>query len=124
MERVLPILHSFGTDSRLIIKKHLAMEAMMTYLANKVDASKHGKMKFRDGRNIPGLGRFSTGFNEKYFTLTSNSLRMYKEVTSNRPEHEWSVKNIKVYLGIKKKLRAPTWWALVPNLNKCLLCTT
>lgn len=110
MERVLPILHSFGTDSRLIIKKHLAMEAMMTYLANKVDASKHGKMKFRDGRNIPGLGRFSTGFNEKYFTLTSNSLRMYKEVTSNRPEHEWSVKNIKVYLGIKKKLRAPTCW--------------
>jgi len=31
-ERVLPILHSFGTDSHLLIKKHLAMEAMMVYL--------------------------------------------------------------------------------------------
>lgn len=31
-ERVLPILHSFGTDSHLLIKKHLAMDAMIIYL--------------------------------------------------------------------------------------------
>lgn len=31
-ERVLPILHALGTDSHLVIKKHLAMEAMITYL--------------------------------------------------------------------------------------------
>lgn len=31
-ERVLPILHSFGTDSHLLIKKHIAMEAMIVYL--------------------------------------------------------------------------------------------
>uniref|UniRef100_A0A3B4BBN1 Uncharacterized protein n=1 Tax=Periophthalmus magnuspinnatus TaxID=409849 RepID=A0A3B4BBN1_9GOBI len=104
-ERVLPILHSFGTDSKLLIKKHLGMEAMLSYLASKPDVSKHGKMKFRDGRNIPGLGLFSSGFHEKYFTLTATSLRMYKEVTSNRPENEWPVKNLMVYLGIKKKLR-------------------
>ncbi|XP_055081857.1 arf-GAP with Rho-GAP domain, ANK repeat and PH domain-containing protein 1-like isoform X3 [Periophthalmus magnuspinnatus] len=111
-ERVLPILHSFGTDSKLLIKKHLGMEAMLSYLASKPDVSKHGKMKFRDGRNIPGLGLFSSGFHEKYFTLTATSLRMYKEVTSNRPENEWPVKNLMVYLGIKKKLRPATCWGL------------
>uniref|UniRef100_A0AAQ4PWQ0 ArfGAP with RhoGAP domain, ankyrin repeat and PH domain 1 n=1 Tax=Gasterosteus aculeatus aculeatus TaxID=481459 RepID=A0AAQ4PWQ0_GASAC len=71
-ERVLPILHSFGTDSHLLIKKHLAMEAMMV----KVDPSKHGMMKFREERSILGLGNF----HDRYFILNSNSLRMYKEV--------------------------------------------
>lgn len=31
-ERVLPILHSFGTNSHLLIKKHVAMDAMIIYL--------------------------------------------------------------------------------------------
>ncbi|XP_074497913.1 arf-GAP with Rho-GAP domain, ANK repeat and PH domain-containing protein 1 isoform X3 [Sebastes fasciatus] len=111
-ERVLPILHSFGTDSHLLIKKHLAMEAMMLYLASKVDASKHGMMKFREERSILGLGLSSGSFHDRYFILNSSSLRMYKEVRSNRPERDWPVKNLKVYLGIKKKLRPPTCWGL------------
>lgn len=31
-ERVLPILHSFGTNSHLLIKKHIAMDAMILFL--------------------------------------------------------------------------------------------
>ncbi|XP_078102508.1 arfGAP with RhoGAP domain, ankyrin repeat and PH domain 1 isoform X2 [Sander vitreus] len=111
-ERVLPILHSFGTDSHLLIKKHPAMEMMMVYLASKVDASKHGIMKFREERSILGLGLSSGSFHDRYFILNSSSLRMYKEVRSNRPERDWSVKNLKVYLGIKKKFRPPTCWGL------------
>ncbi|XP_057694032.1 arf-GAP with Rho-GAP domain, ANK repeat and PH domain-containing protein 1-like isoform X2 [Corythoichthys intestinalis] len=111
-ERVLPILHSFGTDSHLLIKKHIAMEAMMIYLANKVDPSKHGMMKFREERSILGLGLSSGSFHDRYFILNSSSLRMYKEVRSNRPERDWPVRNLRVFLGIKKKLRAPTCWGL------------
>lgn len=171
-ERVLPILHSFGTDSRLLIKKHIAMDNMIIYLgehinqaadiishsivipaghfilnnlsfyppAGKVDASKHGMMKFREERSILGLGLSSGSFHDRYFILNSSSLRMYKDVRvrfplsalffffscrilsqahlvslslslcqSNRPEREWPGKNLKVYLGMKKKLRPPTW---------------
>ncbi|CAJ1065660.1 arf-GAP with Rho-GAP domain%2C ANK repeat and PH domain-containing protein 1-like isoform X2 [Xyrichtys novacula] len=111
-ERVLPILHSFGTDSHLLIKKHLAMDMMVLYLASKVDASKHGNMKFREERSILGLGLSSGSFHDRYFILNSNSLRMYKEIRSNRAEREWPVKNLKVYLGMKKKLRSPTCWGL------------
>ncbi|XP_041669504.1 arf-GAP with Rho-GAP domain, ANK repeat and PH domain-containing protein 1-like isoform X2 [Cheilinus undulatus] len=111
-ERVLPILHSFGTDSHLLIKKHLAMDTMVIYLASKVDAAKHGNMKFREERSILGLGLSSGSFHDRYFILNSNSLRMYKEIRSNRAEREWPVKNLKVYLGIKKKLRPPTCWGL------------
>ncbi|KAI7790055.1 putative arf-GAP with Rho-GAP domain, partial [Triplophysa rosa] len=106
-ERVLPIVHSLSTDSYLLLKKHFSMEAMLVYLASKVEVSKHGMMKFREERNLLGL---STGsFHDRYFILTSASLRLYKDVRSNRPEREWSVKCLKVYHGIKKKLRPPTW---------------
>ncbi|KAM8902674.1 arf-GAP with Rho-GAP domain, ANK repeat and PH domain-containing protein 1 isoform 2-T2 [Spinachia spinachia] len=111
-ERVLPILHSFGTDSHLLIKKHLAMEAMMVYLASKVEPSKHGMMKFREERSILGLGLSSGSFHDRYFILNSSSLRMYKEVRSNRAERDWPVKSLKVYMGIKKKVRPPTCWGL------------
>uniref|UniRef100_A0A7N8XZC1 ArfGAP with RhoGAP domain, ankyrin repeat and PH domain 1 n=1 Tax=Mastacembelus armatus TaxID=205130 RepID=A0A7N8XZC1_9TELE len=121
-ERVLPILHSFGTDSHLIIKKHIAMEALIAFLASKMDASKHGLIKFREERGKLGLGLTSGNFHDRYFILSSNSLRMYKDVRvrltgtkthiSNRPERDWTVKNLKVYLGIKKKLRPPTCWGL------------
>ncbi|KAM3875362.1 LOW QUALITY PROTEIN: arf-GAP with Rho-GAP domain, ANK repeat and PH domain-containing protein 1 [Diretmus argenteus] len=111
-ERVLPILHSLGTDSHLLIKKHLAMEAMTVYLASKADVSKHGMMKFRVERSILGLGLSSGNFHDRYFILNASCLRMYKEVRSNRPDRDWPVRNLKVYLGIKKKLRPPTCWGL------------
>ncbi|KAM7413168.1 hypothetical protein PAMA_020512 [Pampus argenteus] len=111
-ERVLPILHTFGTDSHLLIKKHIAMETVITYLASKGDPVKNGVMKFREERSILGLGLTTGSFHDRYFILNSSSLRMYKDVRSNRPERDWPVKNLKIYLGIKKKLRAPTCWGL------------
>ncbi|XP_061072624.1 arf-GAP with Rho-GAP domain, ANK repeat and PH domain-containing protein 1-like isoform X1 [Conger conger] len=123
-EKVLPILHSLGTDSYLVVRKHFSMEAMLVYLASKVDVSKHGMMKFREGRNLLGLGLNTGSFHDRYFILTSTSLRLYKEVRSlqklqtpellcsNRPEKEWPVKCLRVYQGIKKRLRPPTCWGL------------
>lgn len=109
-EKVLPIVHSLGTDSYLLLKKYFSMEAMLVYLASKVEVSKHGMMKFKEERNLLGL---STGsFHDRYFILTNTSLRLYKDVRSNRPEREWSIKCLKVYHGIKKKLRPPTCWGL------------
>ncbi|MED6288343.1 Arf-GAP with Rho-GAP domain, ANK repeat and PH domain-containing protein 1, partial [Characodon lateralis] len=108
-ERVLPILHSVGNESHLLIKKQPAMDAMIIYLATKVDVSKHGMMKFREERSILGLGLPTGNFHDRFFILNVTSLRMYKDVRSHRPEREWVVKNLKIYLGIKKKLRPPTW---------------
>uniref|UniRef100_A0A3B5B985 ArfGAP with RhoGAP domain, ankyrin repeat and PH domain 1 n=1 Tax=Stegastes partitus TaxID=144197 RepID=A0A3B5B985_9TELE len=104
-ERVLPILHSFGTDSHLLIKKHLAMQAMVAFLASKVDASKHGMMKFREERSLLGLGLPSGSFHDRYFILNSTSLRMYKEVRSNRPEPH------AVYLCCDTQSEMREWYA-------------
>ncbi|XP_015266153.1 PREDICTED: arf-GAP with Rho-GAP domain, ANK repeat and PH domain-containing protein 1-like, partial [Gekko japonicus] len=62
-EKVLPIVHSLGKDSYLVVKRQMAMEHMLVYT---------GK--------------------------------------SHKPEKEWPVKNLKVYLGIKKKVRPSTCW--------------
>ncbi|XP_056185472.1 arf-GAP with Rho-GAP domain, ANK repeat and PH domain-containing protein 1 isoform X4 [Falco biarmicus] len=119
-EKVLPILHCLGTESYLVVKKQMSMENMLIYLASRVGDCKHGMMKFREERNLLGLG-LSTGFHDRYFILNSTCLRLYKEVrslkqrtphleNSHKPEKEWPVRNLKVYLGIKKKLRPPTCW--------------
>uniref|UniRef100_A0A1A7XFN8 ArfGAP with RhoGAP domain, ankyrin repeat and PH domain 1 n=1 Tax=Iconisemion striatum TaxID=60296 RepID=A0A1A7XFN8_9TELE len=107
-ERVLAILHSIGTESFLLIKKHPAMDTMLVYLATKMDSSKHGIMKFREERSILGLGLPTGNFHDRYFVLNFTSLRMYKDVRSNRCEREWPVSNLTIYFGIKKKLRPPT----------------
>lgn len=108
-EKVLPIVHSLGTDSYLVVKKQLSMENMLVYLASRVGDSKHGMMKFCEERNLLGLG-LSTGFHDRYFILNHTSLRLYKEVRSHKPEREWAVRSLRVYLGVKKKLRPPTCW--------------
>ncbi|XP_029411763.1 arf-GAP with Rho-GAP domain, ANK repeat and PH domain-containing protein 1 isoform X2 [Nannospalax galili] len=109
-EKVLPIVHGLGTDSYLVVKKYQSMEAMLLYLASRVGDTKHGMMKFREDRSLLGLGLPSGGFHDRYFILNGSCLRLYKEVRSHRPEKEWPVKSLKVYLGIKKKLRPPTCW--------------
>ncbi|XP_052668653.1 arf-GAP with Rho-GAP domain, ANK repeat and PH domain-containing protein 1 isoform X2 [Harpia harpyja] len=119
-EKVLPILHCLGTESYLVVKKQMSMENMLIYLASRVGDCKHGMMKFREERNLLGLG-LSTGFHDRYFILNHTCLRLYKEVrslkqrtppldNSHKPEKEWPVRNLKVYLGMKKKLRPPTCW--------------
>ncbi|XP_057277153.1 arf-GAP with Rho-GAP domain, ANK repeat and PH domain-containing protein 1 [Pezoporus wallicus] len=108
-EKVLPILHCLGTESYLVVKKQMAMENMLIYLASRGGDCKHGMMKFREERNLLGLG-LSTGFHDRYFILSHRCLHLYRDVRSHKPEKEWPVRNLRVYLGIKKKLRPPTCW--------------
>uniref|UniRef100_F6ZIM5 ArfGAP with RhoGAP domain, ankyrin repeat and PH domain 1 n=1 Tax=Monodelphis domestica TaxID=13616 RepID=F6ZIM5_MONDO len=85
-EKVLPILHSLGTDSHLVVKKYLSMEAMLMYLASKVGDTKHGMMKFREDRSLLGLGLPTGSFHDRYFMLNGSCLRLFKEIrVSNGP---------------------------------------
>ncbi|XP_078514732.1 arf-GAP with Rho-GAP domain, ANK repeat and PH domain-containing protein 1 isoform X4 [Lissotriton helveticus] len=122
-EKVLPIYQSLGTDGYLVVKKHLSMEAMLIYLASTVGETKtkHGMMKFHEEKSLMKMTLNMGSFPDRYFILNNTSLRLYKEVrnprrmsvtteNSHKPEKEWPVKNITIYLGIKKKLRPPTCW--------------
>ncbi|XP_053312586.1 arf-GAP with Rho-GAP domain, ANK repeat and PH domain-containing protein 1 [Spea bombifrons] len=124
-ENVLHIFHSQTTSrSHMVVKKNLHMEAMLHYINSRVGDSKHGTMKFREDKSFLG-GRFTspTSYSSCYFMLNNTTLRMYKDVRvrpespklqnassdsaseSHKAEKEWEVKNLTVYLGVKKKIR-------------------
>ncbi|KAG8453192.1 hypothetical protein GDO86_004854 [Hymenochirus boettgeri] len=106
-EKVLHIYHSGKASCHLVVKKHSHMTAMISYIKNRVGDSKHGNMKFREERSLLGFG---VNFHDRYFMLNSSMLRMYRDIRSHRPEKEWPMKNLTVYLGIKKRIRPPTCW--------------
>lgn len=106
-EKVLPILHALATDSYVVVKRNTALDNMLMYLGSKVADQKHGMVKFREERKL-GLGTGS--FSDRYFMLTNQTLRLFKEVRSNKPDKEWPVKSLKIYLGVKRKLKPPTCW--------------
>ncbi|XP_032872504.1 arf-GAP with Rho-GAP domain, ANK repeat and PH domain-containing protein 1-like, partial [Amblyraja radiata] len=76
-EKVLPILHALATDSYVVVKRNTALDNMLMYLGSKVADQKHGMVKFREERKL-GLGTGS--FSDRYFMLTNQTLRLFKEV--------------------------------------------
>lgn len=119
-EKVLPIFHTSANGStHLVVKEDPHMDAMLFYLKNRVGDSKTGMMRFREDKSLLD---FTAKFHERYFMLSSTTLRMYREirnprsssadiaVESHRPDKEWEVKNLTIYLGIKKKIRVPQGW--------------
>ncbi|KAJ8347834.1 hypothetical protein SKAU_G00264230 [Synaphobranchus kaupii] len=133
-EKVLPVFHSPGRESILLVKRNVFMKAMLHYLAGKVNIRKSGVMKFREERTV--LGRRG-GFLSRFFVLLDTSLKLFKEVQdvtsqSIRPEREWPVKSLRVYRGIKARLRPPTSWGMtivyederLENQRWCMCCET
>ncbi|KAI1903161.1 hypothetical protein AGOR_G00024360 [Albula goreensis] len=107
-EKVLPIIHSLGTEKILLVKRNFTMKAMLSYLGKETKGWRSGVMKFREERTLLGCG----SFHDRFFVLSDSSLRLFKEVQSIRPEREWPVKSLKVYEGIKARLRPPTRWGM------------
>ncbi|KAG9351419.1 hypothetical protein JZ751_022669 [Albula glossodonta] len=107
-EKVLPIIHSLGTEKILLVKRNFTMKAMLSYLGKETKGWRSGVMKFREERTLLGRG----SFHDRFFVLSDSSLRLFKEVQSIRPEREWPVKSLKVYEGIKARLGPPTRWGM------------
>lgn len=106
-EQVLPIFHSqVNNSSHLVVKKDPHMEGMLHYIKNRVGDSRTGTMEYREEKGLLGF----SGFHDRYFMLNSTVLRMYRDVRSHRPEKEWPMKNLTVYLGVRKKVRQQKSW--------------
>ncbi|XP_041049111.1 arf-GAP with Rho-GAP domain, ANK repeat and PH domain-containing protein 3 isoform X1 [Carcharodon carcharias] len=93
------------SSAYLVVKKLPAGEGGNLYSANKSDTPKCGVLKCREE---PPKLLSGNKFHERYFVLRDRKLLLFKDKKSSKPEREWSVLSLKVYLGIKKKLKAPT----------------
>uniref|UniRef100_A0AAQ6A4K3 ArfGAP with RhoGAP domain, ankyrin repeat and PH domain 3 n=1 Tax=Amphiprion ocellaris TaxID=80972 RepID=A0AAQ6A4K3_AMPOC len=49
-----------------------------------------------------------TRFQERTFQIRDHKLLLLKDKKSIKPEKEWSLKSMKIYIGIRRKLKAPT----------------
>uniref|UniRef100_A0A9J7YRG3 ArfGAP with RhoGAP domain, ankyrin repeat and PH domain 3 n=1 Tax=Cyprinus carpio carpio TaxID=630221 RepID=A0A9J7YRG3_CYPCA len=57
-------------------------------------------------------------FQERSFQIKDHRLLLMKDKKSNKPEKEWQLKTLKIYMGIRKKLKPPTKWGLTVMLDK------
>ncbi|XP_054453167.1 arf-GAP with Rho-GAP domain, ANK repeat and PH domain-containing protein 3 [Anoplopoma fimbria] len=63
-------------------------------------------------------------FQERTFQIINHKLLLLKDKKSIKPEKEWSLKSMKIYIGIRRKLKAPTRWGftVMSHKHQLFLC--
>ncbi|XP_077157771.1 arf-GAP with Rho-GAP domain, ANK repeat and PH domain-containing protein 2 isoform X2 [Paroedura picta] len=94
----------------LIIKKFLSADAGKLYNEKNMEGSvKASYLKYKEE---PSKLLSGNKFQERYFVLREGDLFLYKDAKSMKPEKVMPVKSLKLYLGVKKKMKPPTNWGL------------
>ncbi|XP_068181575.1 arf-GAP with Rho-GAP domain, ANK repeat and PH domain-containing protein 3 [Antennarius striatus] len=63
-------------------------------------------------------------FQERTFQIVERKLLLLKDRKSIKPEKEWFLKSMKIYIGIRRKLKAPTRWGftVMSDKHQLFLC--
>ncbi|XP_072573738.1 arf-GAP with Rho-GAP domain, ANK repeat and PH domain-containing protein 3 isoform X5 [Paramormyrops kingsleyae] len=111
------------SSAHLLVKKVPRGEAINIFTAYKSEIVKSGTLKCRE--EPPKLLQ-GNKFQERTFQIQDHKLLLLKDKKSNKPEKEWLLKTLKIYIGIRKKLKAPTKWGFTVLLDKqqLYLCST
>ncbi|XP_048884648.1 arf-GAP with Rho-GAP domain, ANK repeat and PH domain-containing protein 3 isoform X2 [Brienomyrus brachyistius] len=111
------------SSAHLLVKKVPRGEAINIFTAYKSEIAKSGVLKCRE--EPPKLLQ-GNKFQERTFQIQDHKLLLLKDKKSNKPEKEWLLKTLKIYIGIRKKLKAPTKWGFTVLLDKqqLYLCCT
>ncbi|XP_042664183.1 arf-GAP with Rho-GAP domain, ANK repeat and PH domain-containing protein 2 isoform X2 [Tyto alba] len=94
----------------LIIKRFLTADMIKLYSEkNEKGSMKAGNLKYKEE---PSKLLSGNKFQERYFVLQEGNLLLYKDTKANKPEKVFPVNSLKLYLGVKKKMKPPTNWGL------------
>lgn len=105
----------------LIVKRVPKEDAINIFTSYKSDVMKVGLLRCRE--EPPKLLQ-GNKFQERTFQIQGSKLRLLKERKSIKPEKEWSLKSMKIYIGIRRKLKAPTRWGftVISHKHQLYLC--
>ncbi|XP_076878011.1 arf-GAP with Rho-GAP domain, ANK repeat and PH domain-containing protein 3 isoform X2 [Brachyhypopomus gauderio] len=103
------------SSAYLLVKKVPRREVIDIFTAYKSEIVKFGVLKCRE--EPPKLLQ-GTKFQERGFQIRDHKLLLMKDKKSIKPEKEWLLKTMKIYIGIRKKLKAPTKWGFTVMLDK------
>ncbi|XP_017661333.1 PREDICTED: arf-GAP with Rho-GAP domain, ANK repeat and PH domain-containing protein 2 [Lepidothrix coronata] len=94
----------------LIIKRFLTADTMNRYSEkNEKGSVKAGNLKYKEE---PPKLLSGNKFQDRYFVLREGNLLLYKDMKASKPEKVLAVNSLKLYLGVKKKMKPPTNWGL------------
>ncbi|XP_051474613.1 arf-GAP with Rho-GAP domain, ANK repeat and PH domain-containing protein 2 [Apus apus] len=94
----------------LIIKRFLTADMIKLYAERNEKASvKAGSLKYKEE---PSKLLSGNKFQERYFVLREGSLLLYKDTKASKAEKVLPVNSLKLYIGVKKKMKPPTNWGL------------
>ncbi|KAK7916248.1 hypothetical protein WMY93_012009 [Mugilogobius chulae] len=122
LEQALQWCNMADPSSAFLIVKRVAKEdAIHIFTSYKSEVMKVGLLRCRE--EPPKLLQ-GNKFQERTFQIQGNKLRLLKDKKSIKPEKEWSLKTMKIYIGIRRKLKAPTRWGftVISHKHQLFLC--
>ncbi|KAK5864290.1 hypothetical protein PBY51_015543 [Eleginops maclovinus] len=106
------------SSAHLVVKRVPKADILTSYHS---DIMKVGLLRCRE--EPPKLLQ-GNKFQERTFQIRENKLLLLKDKKSIKPEKEWSLKNMKIYIGIRRKLKAPSRWGftVMSDKHQLFLC--
>ncbi|CAL8262483.1 unnamed protein product [Lota lota] len=95
------------SSAYLLVKRVPKGEGINILTSYKSEIMKFGLLKCRE--EPPKLLQ-GTRFQERSFQIKDHKLLLLKDKKSIKPEKEWALKTMKIYMGIRRKLKAPSRW--------------
>ncbi|XP_020557431.1 arf-GAP with Rho-GAP domain, ANK repeat and PH domain-containing protein 3 isoform X1 [Oryzias latipes] len=109
------------SSAYLVVKRVPQGEGIQLLTSYKSETMKIGLLRCRE--EPPKLLQ-GTRFQERTFQIRNHKLLLLKDRKSIKPEKEWFLKSMKIYIGIRKKLKAPTRWGftVMSDKHQLFLC--
>uniref|UniRef100_A0A8C7T0G1 ArfGAP with RhoGAP domain, ankyrin repeat and PH domain 3 n=1 Tax=Oncorhynchus mykiss TaxID=8022 RepID=A0A8C7T0G1_ONCMY len=112
------------SSAYLVVKRVPKGEGINILTAYKSEIIKMGVLKCREE---PPKLLHGKVFQEHTFQIKDHKLLLLKDKKSIKPEKEWPLKSMKIYMGIRKKLKPPTRWGFTLMMEKqqlylCCFC--
>ncbi|KAM3866624.1 arf-GAP with Rho-GAP domain, ANK repeat and PH domain-containing protein 3-like [Diretmus argenteus] len=103
------------SSAYLVVKRVPRGEGINILTSYKSEIMKIGLLKCRE--EPPKLLQ-GNKFQERTFQIRDHKLLLLKDKKSIKPEKEWALKTMKIYIGIRRKLKAPTRWGFTVMSDK------
>ncbi|KAM8910498.1 arf-GAP with Rho-GAP domain, ANK repeat and PH domain-containing protein 3 isoform 2-T2 [Spinachia spinachia] len=112
------------SSAYLVVKRVPKGDGITLLTSYKSEIMKIGLLKCRE--EPPKLLQ-GNKFQERTFQIINHKLLLLKDKKSIKPEKEWSLKSMKIFIGIRRKLKAPTRWGFTVMSHKhqlflCCIC--
>ncbi|XP_070960312.1 arf-GAP with Rho-GAP domain, ANK repeat and PH domain-containing protein 3-like isoform X2 [Oncorhynchus clarkii lewisi] len=112
------------SSAYLVVKRVPRGEGINILTAYKSEIMKMGVLKCRED---PPKLLHGKVFQEHTFQIKDHKLLLLRDKKSIKPEKEWPLKSMKIYMGIRKKLKPPTRWGFTLMMEKqqlylCCFC--